>query len=62
MSFRAKLYLVLSVLALFLTTVTTAIYYLVSFLQGEDLNQRAYRQLKAENWDAAIARLRRRCP
>ena len=55
MSLRAKLYLVFAVLALFITTVTTAIYYLVSYVQGEELNQRAYRQLSAANWDAAIA-------
>lgn len=55
MSPRTKLYIVLAVALLFITAATTALYYAVSYLQGEDLNRRAYRQLSAGHWDAAIA-------
>ena len=55
MSPRVRLYIVLTVGLLFITTVTTAVYYLVSYVQGVDLNRRAYGQLIAGKWDAAIA-------
>lgn len=55
MSPRTKLYLVLGVAVLFITTATTAVYYVVSYLQGEELNRRAYAQLTAGKWDVAIA-------
>src|SRR5687767_4256883 len=38
-----------------MTAATAAVYYLVSYVQGTDLNARAYRQLTAARWDAAIA-------
>jgi tetratricopeptide (TPR) repeat protein len=54
MSPRTKLYIALTFAALFITTVMTAIYYLVSYVQGVKLNDRAYAQVSAGNWDAAI--------
>lgn len=55
MSPRTRVYIVAAVAVLFITVVTTALYYLVSYIQGVDLNRRAYRQLTAARFDDAIS-------
>lgn len=55
MSPRARFYIVTAGVFLFLTTVLTAVHYLVSYVQGNDLNARAYRELRAGHYDAAIS-------
>ena len=55
MSPRQRFYIVAAVSLLFIGSVTIAIYYAISYGQGEDLNARAYRELRAAHWDAAIA-------
>lgn len=54
MSPHQKFYLVMGIVLLFLGSVATAIYYGISHVQGRDLNARAYRELTAAHWDAAI--------
>ena len=43
MSPLTKLYVVLGIAVVFMTAATAAVYYLVSYVQGTDLNARAYR-------------------
>lgn len=54
MSPRQRFYVVMGIVLLFLGSAATAIYYGVSYVQGKELNARAYGKLTAWQWDAAI--------
>lgn len=55
MSPRQRFYIVAAIALLFFGSVATAIYYGISYLEGKDLNAQAFRELRSEHWDAAIA-------
>jgi tetratricopeptide (TPR) repeat protein len=55
MSPRARVYLVLGIATVFVVAVAIGIYYAVSYVQGQNLNARAHREMTNAHYDAAIA-------
>jgi|GEM_PF-6644658 len=55
MSPRARVQVVLGIAAVFVVAVAAGIYYAVSYVQGQNLNTRAHREMTSAHYDGAIA-------